>query len=274
MKVWVWVFLCGVWVLGCTKREAVTVGGSTTILPIVSKVADQFRMQHSDVRIIVNAGGSGVGIKQVGEGKIDMGMASRALTELEMETYKDAHLQVHVLARDAVVPVVSSEVYDAGVTVLTLVQIGQIYTGEIDNWKILGGPDREILVIDKEKSRGTRHVFMAQVLGDKEADAPGADLVLGSNNEEQTAIVQSDAAIGLLSHAWLNEGVKGLAIRGNGDVIEPTHQNIINGSFPITRDLLVVTRGEPVGVVKAFVDYLLSAEGQRIVEASGYVAVR
>jgi phosphate transport system substrate-binding protein len=57
-------------------------------------------------------------------------------------------------------------------------------------------------------------------------------------------------------------------------VIEPTHQNIINGSFPITRDLLVVTRGEPVGVVKAFVDYLLSAEGQRIVEASGYVAVR
>lgn len=266
--------LFGVLMVGCSKREAVMVSGSTTVLPIVSKAADQFRMANPGVHIIVNAGGSGVGIKQVGEGKIDVGMASRDLTLLEQKKYESAHLNVLVVARDAVVPVVSSEVYDAGVTVLTLAQIGQIYRGDIDNWKEVGGPDRAILVIDKETSRGTRHVFMKMVLGDKEADAAGADLVLGSNNEEQTALVQSDAALGMLSHAWLNDDVKGVGIRVGENVIAPTRENIVNGTFPISRDLFVIVRGEPKGMVKQFVDYLLSAEGQKIVEGSGYVAVR
>ena len=274
MRVWTLLILCSILGIGCSKREAVMVSGSSTVLPIVSKAADRFRMQHTDMNVVVNAGGSGVGIKQVGEGKIDIGMASRALTPLEHEKYRAVHLNVRTLALDAVVPAVSSEVYDAGVKHLTLAQIGQIYKGEIDNWKEVGGPDREILVIDKEKARGTRHVFMALVLGDKEAEAPGADLVLGSNNEEQTAIVQSNAAIGMLSHAWLNAGVKGLAIDVNGNVIQPTRENIENGTFPITRGLFVITRGEPVGVTKLFVDYLLGAEGQTIVEASGYVSVR
>lgn len=274
MKVWKFVILCSIMAIGCSKREAVMVSGSTTVLPIVSKAADQFRMQHIDVNVVVNAGGSGVGIKQVGEGKIDIGMASRALTALEHKKYETADLKIHTLAQDAVVPVVSSEVYDAGVKVLTLAQIGQIYTGEIENWQEVGGPDREILVIDKEKARGTRHVFMVHVLGDKEADAPGADLVLGSNNEEQTAIVQSDAAIGMLSHAWLNEDVKGLAIKMNGKVIQPTYENIVNGTFPITRGLFVITRGEPTGITKQFVDYLMGVDGQKMVEVSGYVAVR
>jgi len=258
--------------MGCGKYEAVIVSGSTTVLPIVTRAADQFRVRHANVNMIVNAGGSGVGIKQVGEGKIDLGMASRNLTALEKEKYKD--IQLHVVARDAVVPVVSSEIYDAGVTVLTLEQVGQIYRGELDNWKMVGGPDRDILVIDKEKSRGTRHVFMAMVLGDKEADAPGADLVLGSNNEEQTALVQSDAAIGMLSHAWINEDVKGVSLVVHGHVIAPTRENIENGTFPIVRDLFVLTRGAPKAVVKQFVDFLKRGDGQKIVEASGYVAVR
>lgn len=274
MKLWCVVFLCGFLIGGCGKRVSVMVSGSTTVLPIVSQAADQFSMQHVDVNVIVNAGGSGVGIKQVGEGKVDIGMASRDLTDLETDRYRALDLKVFVLARDAVVPVVSSEVYDAGVRALTLAQIGQIYRGEIDNWNVLGGPDREILVIDKEKARGTRHVFMTQVLGDKEADAPGADLVLGGNNEEQTAIVQSDAAIGMLSHAWLNEHVKGVAIRIKETEIAPTYKNIGEGAFPIMRNLLLITRGEPKGAVKQFVDYLLHAEGQKIVEASGYVGIR
>ena len=104
--------------------------------------------------------------------------------------------------------------------------------GEIRNWNQLGGPDKEILVVDKEPSRGTRHVFMKAVLGDKEAVTPGADLVLGANNEEQTAIAQSTAAIGMLSHAWLNEDVTGLAIiLEDGRLIEPSLDNVINGSF-------------------------------------------
>lgn len=258
---------------GCEKRSTISVSGSTTVLPVVSRVAELFHTQTGS-SVIVNAGGSGVGVNQLGSGKIDIGMISRDITESEIAKYPAVNFVTHTIGRDAVVPVVSSEIYDAGMTTLTLEQIGKIYLGEITNWSQLGGPDRDILVVDKESSRGTRHVFMNVVLGDKEAKAPGADLVLGSNNEEQTAIIQSDAALGMLSHAWLNRDVKGVTIQLNETtVVAPTRENIVNGTFPITRSLLLITNGNPTGDVKAFIDSVLSANGQQIVKEVGYVPV-
>lgn len=266
--------VAGLFMASCARKQALHIAGSTTVLPAASKAAEQYRMKHPDVSIIVNAGGSGVGINQLGEGKLEIGMASRDITQTEIEKYPGVHFVTHAIGKDAVVPVVSSEVYDAGVQALTLAEIGKIYKGEIRNWREVGGPDKDILAVDKEKSRGTRHVFMKAVLGDKEAEAPGADLVLGSNNEEQTAIVQSDAAIGMLSNAWLNDDVKGLAIiLPEGGKVAPTLENIVNGSFPITRDLLLLTDGAPKGQVKAFIDFMLGSEGQKIVEDAGYVSV-
>lgn len=258
----------------CSKTASVQVAGSTTVLPVVSRAAEQFKMKHADVNIIVNAGGSGVGINQLGEGKIDIGMLSRDITEAEVSKYPGVRFVTHIIGRDAVVPVVSSEIFDAGIQALSLEQIAKIYRGEFRNWQELGGPDREILVIDKEHSRGTRHVFMEVVLGDDEAEAPGADLVLGSNNEEQTALAQSGAAIGMLSNAWMNEDVKGLGIiMPDNSVVQPVLENIVNGSFPITRSLLLITNGQPRGDVKTFIDFVLSAEGQKIVEETGYVRI-
>jgi phosphate transport system substrate-binding protein len=259
--------------IACTPQDSVMVAGSTTVLPVISKAAEQFS-QATGISVIVNAGGSGVGINQLAGGKIAIGMISRNITEKEKALYPDVAFITHSIGKDAVVPVVSSEIYNAGITSLTLQQIGQIYLGKIGNWKQLGGPDKDILVVDKEASRGTRHVFMQAILGDKEALAPGADLVLGANNEEQTAITQSDAAIGMLSHAWLNSEVKGLAINlTNGQRIEPNLQTITNGLFPITRDLLLVTNGTPTGHSKKFIDYILSTQGQKIVTESGYVSL-
>lgn len=262
-------------IFSCSKTASIQVGGSTTVLPIVSKAAEQFMIKHPDLNIIVNAGGSGVGLNQLGEGKIDVGMASRDLTEAEVNKYAGVSFVAHVIGRDAVVPVVSSEVVDAGVQALTLEQIAKIYKGEIGNWKEVDGPDKEILVVDKEQSRGTRHVFMEVVLGDEQAGAPGADLVLGSNNEEQTAIAQSDAAIGMLSHAWMNEDVKGLSIiMPDNSGVQPVPENVVNGSFPITRTLLLITNGQPRGTAKTFIDFVLSEEGQKIVEEAGYVRIQ
>ena len=258
----------------CSTRESITIAGSSTILPIVSKAAEQFKLAHPNIQIIVNGGGSGVGINQVGEGKIDIGLASRKLTREEKKKYPAANFQVHTIAKDGVLPAISSEIYNAGVRALTLRQIGDIYAGKVTNWKTYRGPDRDILAIDKEKSRGTRHVFMFNILGDKEADALGADLVLGSNNEEQTAISQSDAAIGMLSRAWINNDVKGLGIIVAGGVILPTREHIRAGTFPLTRDLDLITRGQPKGYAKTFIDFLLSAEGQKIVDTSGYVSIQ
>ena len=268
-------FVCSLAIISCTKNEAVQIAGSTTVLPVISKAAEYFKMEHPDINIIVNAGGSGVGINQLGGRKIDIAMSSRDITKLENKKYSDANFISHSIAKDAVVPAVSSEIYDSGMQALTIEQIAKIYKGEITNWQEVGGPNQKILVIDKERSRGTRHIFMQVILDNKEADAPGADLVLGSNNEEQTAIAQSDAAIGMLSHAWLNNDVKGLAIiMSDSTVVQPTLANIINGAFPITRSLLLFTNGTPEEKTKMFIDFILSSKGQDIVEESGYVGLR
>jgi len=113
------------------------------------------------------------------------------------------------------------------------------------------------------------------VMGDSKAEAPGADLVIGSNNEEQTAMTQSDSAIGMLSIAWLNEDVKGVSIvLDNNQDIAPTLDNVQNGRFPIVRDLNIVIRDDISAPAQTFVDYLLSPDGQVFVEQSGYIKIK
>jgi phosphate transport system substrate-binding protein len=143
----------------------------------------------------------------------------------------------------------------------------------IKNWKEVGGPDREIICIDKERHRGTRHVFMEFLFNDPKAMAKGADIVSGSNNEEQTKIALSDSAIGMLSAAWANQDVKEIGLKMNGKVIFPSRENIKNGIYPISRDLVFLTNGEPQGLVKEFIGFLLSEPGQKIIEESGYVSI-
>ena len=215
----------------------ITVVGSTTVLPIVTRAAEKFVAQKNGaVSITVNGGGSGVGIQSVGSGRADIGMASREITPRERKRFKNPGLQTVSVGRDAVACVVSREVFSAGVQALSKEQIGGIYLGKIKNWKEVGGPDREIVVIDKERHRGTRHVFMKYVFGNENARTPGTRLVTGSNNEEQTKIAQSDSAIGMLSLAWLNDDVKGVGIREGDEVIEPTLENVRRNRFPIARD--------------------------------------
>ena len=257
----------------CSAPEAIYVSGSSTVLPPVSKAAEQFTSE-TGISVVVNAGGSGGGFNQLAEGQSDIGMMSRDITDGERDAFKTLNFTEIAIGRDAVVPSISSEIYDAGVKALTISQIAAIYSGKVQNWSELGGPNREIFAIDKEASRGTRQVFMKIVLGDPKAEAPGADLVTGSNNEEQTALVQSDAAIGMLSVAWLNEDVRGLAIiLQNGEIVEATNENIQAGSYPFVRDLNVVIRDDVKSSAKTFIEYLLGPAGQKMVEDSGYIGI-
>jgi len=249
----------------------IRVAGSTTVLPIVSRAAERFQIRNASVIITVNAGGSGVGVHGAGTQRLDIGLASREITRKENNRYTS--LNTIVIGRDAVACVVSSEIFHSGVHSLSKQQIGDIYLGKITNWRQVGGPDRKIIVIDKETHRGTRHVFMHYLFGKSNARAPGARLVTGSNNEEQAKIAQSDSAIGMLSIAWINDEVVGIGIREGGQVIKPTLENVRSGRFPIARNLNLVTTGEPKGAVAQFIDYLLSQEGQKLVEASGYIPI-
>lgn len=254
----------------CSAPERISVSGSTTVLPAVSRAAEQFTL-NTGQSVTVNAGGSGSGFNQLAQGQTDIGMMSRDITAGERADFPDKNFRPIAIGRDAVVPVVSSEIYDAGVTALSLSEIASIYTGGITNWSELGGPDVNIFVIDKEASSGTRQSFMEVVAGDPKAEAPAADLIVGSNNEEQTALSQSNAAIGMLSIAWLNADVKGLSIKTKTGQIEPTLENVSFGHYPITRDLNIVVRSDISPPAQAFVDYLLSPEGQNFVQRSGYI---
>ncbi len=269
-------FLLGAVVLPPASRSAETerirIAGSTTVLPIASRAAERFAAAKKDrLSITVNGGGSGVGIQSAGSGRVEIGMASREITAKEKKRFDRSGLKSIPIGRDAVACVVSSEIYDAGVRSLTRQQMRDIYLGKITNWKQVGGPDRKIVVVDKERHRGTRHVFMRYLFGDPAARAPGARLVTGSNNEEQAKIAQSDAAIGMLSVAWMNRDVVGIGIQEQDRVIEPTLDNIRSGKFPLARNLNLVVAGEPRGIVKEFIDFLFSPSGRQIVEESGYV---
>jgi len=257
----------------CSAPEAINVSGSSTVLPAVSLAAEQYTLE-TGISVIVNAGGSGSGFNQLAEGQTNIGMMSRDITESERTKFSNVDFTEIAIGRDAVVPSISSEIYESGVQALTLEQIADIYAGRVDNWAKFGGPDRPIFAIDKEASRGTRQIFMSVVLGNPNAEAPGADLVTGSNNEEQTALTQSNAAIGMLSFAWLNEDVRGLSIiLPNGNVVAPTLNNIRNGTFPFVRDLNVVTRGDIEPTSQEFIDFLLGPKGQQGVEKSGYIRI-
>ncbi|MDQ6971761.1 MAG: extracellular solute-binding protein [Mariprofundaceae bacterium] len=247
--------------------------GSTTVMPIVSDAATAYHKAHPEVSITVSGGGSGVGVASMIQGTADIGMASRQTTP-EEQARLSGKVDNIVIARDAVAVVVSKAVYLGGVTHLSLAQIAEIYRGKITNWQQLGGPDAKILAIDKEASRGTRHVFAEAVLGSSHARAPGASLIAGSNNEEQAIVSGSNQAIGMLSNAWLNDRVRGIAVDVGGKSIKPDMAHIRDGSYPISRGLHILLPRKATPEARDFVHYLLSPDGQAIVGKIGYLPVR
>jgi len=269
------IFLVAMMCVGMSAQasERISAVGSTTVLPVMSQAAEAYHKTHPDLTITVSGGGSGVGIASIIQGTAQLGMASRE-TSPEEQTKLDGNIDNIVIASDAVAVVVSKAVYKSGIHQLSIAQIAAIYHGKIKSWKELGGLDKRILVIDKEASRGTRHVFAKAVLGSSHARAEGASIISGSNNEEQMIVSRSDNAIGMLSNAWLNDKVRGVDVIVNGIAIAPTIEHVRDGSYPIARGLHVLLPHNATAATKDFVQFLLSKQGQAIVKHVGYLPVR
>ena len=239
-----------------------TIAGSTTVLPINQECARLLMEKNSALRISISGGGSGHGVKSVGAGEIDIGAASRDVKSTEMEIYPD--LKPVGIGKDSVAIVVHPA---NGVSELTMEQASKIFTGEITNWKEVGGADEAIRVITREEGSGTREVFEKYVMKPSEREIAGEASVKPSNGEVRATVSGDEKSIGYLSLGYLDPSVKAVKIDG----VEATVENVLADKYPIVRTLYLITKGEPDEVEEAFIDFVLSEEGQNVVEDMGYI---
>jgi len=247
-----------------TDNSTISVSGSTTVQPLAEKLAEAFMTENTGIRIDVQGGGSSVGVKAAGQGTSDIGMASREIKESELAEFPK--LNVVVIARDGIAIVANA---DVTVSDLTVEQVRDIFSGKITNWKDLGGEDQNIIVVSREEGSGTRGAFEELVMG-KDALITASAILQPSNGSIRTTVSTTPYSIGYMSFGYLDDTIKAISIGG----IAPTEPNAADGSYPIVRPLNMLTNGEPTGAVKAFLDFILSDAGQKLVVEDGYIPVK
>jgi phosphate transport system substrate-binding protein len=244
-----------------------TIKGSTTVLPIAQACAEVFMNQHSDIDISVQGGGSGVGIASVIDGTADIGDASRPAKEKEYAMAKENGVELYenVVALDGIAVIVHP---GNPVTGLTKDQLKDIYTGKISNWNEAGGNKGKIVVISRDSASGTFETFNELAL-DKDKVRPDA-LLQASNQAVAQTVSRTKGAIGYVGMGYLSNSVKGLDING----VAPNKANVLDGSYILARELYMYTNGKPEGSVAEFIDFVLSEDGQKLVEKQGFIAIK
>ena len=245
-------------------NATVTLSGSTTVQPLAEKLAEAFMTENTGLQIDVQGGGSSVGVKAAGQATSDIGMASREIKESELAEFPN--LKIFVIARDGIAIVAHP---DVPVSDLTVEQVRDIFSGKITNWKDLGGDNQNIIVVSREEGSGTRAAFEEMVMGEDALIAASA-ILQASNGAIRTTVSTTPYSIAYLSFGYLDDTVKSISIDG----VAPTEPNAADGSYPIVRPLNMLTNGEPAGMVKAFLDFILSEAGQKLVVEDGYIPVK
>ena len=238
----------------------VSTDGSTSMEKVIGALSESFMAANGGVTVNYNPTGSGSGITAVQEGTCDIGLSSRALKDEE----KAAGLKETVLAYDGIAIIVHP---DNPVSDLTLEQIAKLYTGEITNWKDVGGNDAEVVLIGREAASGTRDGFES-ITGTKDACQYRQELT--STGDVITAVSQNPDAIGYASLAYVKDTVKALNVGG----VTPSEATVKDGSYLVQRPFVLVTvEGKALSpAAQAFFDYALSADAASIISAAGAVA--
>ena len=243
----------------------IVVKGSTTVLPIAQKVAEAFMKENPDISISISGGGSGNGIKAIIDGTTDVADSSRFIKDKEvaLAVQNGVYPVPFAVAYDCIVPVVHPS---NSVTNLTLDQLKGIYKGEIRNWKDVGGPNLEIVVVSRDTSSGTYEVWEGKVMK-KERVYPGA-LLQASNGAVAQAVAKNKNAIGYIGLGYVNDSVKALTANG----IKGSSETTLNGTYPISRPLYMFTNEWPTGDIAKFINYVTHPDkGQKMVGEIGFV---
>ncbi len=242
-----------------SSAEKITIGGSTTVAPIMLAIQEQYENELG-LSLSITATGSGDGASGALNGTIDLGMMSREPKSSE------AGLTTYVIALDGVVVAVDK---DAGVSNLTLDQINKIYSGEYTNWDQVGGNNLIIKPMVREANSGTRSCF-EEFVGLASVDM-SKYATYGSNGEMVTAINNVSGAIGYIGLGYVSELTNGTTVSVNG--IDATKETITDGTYPISRSLILVTKGAATGAVLKLIEFVQSAKGQKVVEECGYISI-
>jgi phosphate transport system substrate-binding protein len=252
--------------------------GSDTIVNLALAWAEKYQAEHPEVRISVTGGGSGTGIASLINKTVDIANASRQIKEEEVAEAKSNGVDPveHVIARDAIAVIVNPE---NPVSQLTLKQISDIYSGKLNNWSQIGGEDRPIVRLSRETNSGTHVYFLETVLrlGSKDDKTLFSmdTLLLPSSEGIVAEVRQNPNAIGYDGLGYVPKDLKMIAIaeEAGGAYVLPSIATVNDKSYPIARDLYMYTNGEPTGIVKTYLDWILSSEAQQIVADLGFVPV-
>lgn len=244
------------------ETGSLKIGGGTAHIPVMKEAAKRIMTFNQDIQISIAGGGSGVGIKQVGEGLIDIGNSGRKPKDEEISRYG---LKMFKWAIDGVGIVVNPK---NPVRSLNKTQARDVFAGRITNWKQLGGTDAPINVYTRDEASGTRAVFWKKALG-KGDITPKANFVV-SNGAMKSAVSQDPYSIGYVSVGHIDNTVAPVAFDG----VAPTLDNVKEGKYTVARGLYSNTKGEPTGLAKKLIEYLLTSEGQQIVASKGFVRVK
>lgn len=241
-----------------TGGSLVTISGSTSVGPLAEKLAMKYE-EENDVKIEVNQIGSSAGITNAISGVSQIGMSSRDLKQEE----KDSNLQELIIAYDGIVVVAhpSNPVKD-----LTMEQVKQIFTGEITNWKEVGGKDMEIVVVSREDGSGSRDAFQ-EIVGYESGQLIKNAIVASGNGNIKTTVAMNKHAIGFISFEYVDESVSTMDING----VQAKAENVLAGQYELSRPFLFVHKEDVPESAKQFMEFILTPEGQKVVESAGAI---
>ena len=253
-----------------TESGKVVIAGSTSVQPLSEELATAFMKANSDITIEVQGGGSGQAAVALADGIADIGALSREVKDEEKETI----VKEYTIAKDGVAVIANS---DVTVSNLTLEQIKGIFTGEITNWKEVGGKDEAITVVSREEGSGTRGAFteLTGVLvkddAGNETDNTTEDaIVQPSTGAALEAVSSTPGAIGYVSMEAVDDSVNTLTVEG----VAVSKTTVLDGTYAISRPFVYGVTAEVSDAAQAFIDYVMSDEGQKLIEENGFIPVQ